>query len=617
VSDDGTLRIWDVTDRKLLRVISLCKEGLASVAISPNGRYVAAGSNDPYYAKRRLAGTSLEGTITAPDKSCVVYLCDLAGGNTTEIYHGYATAESLAFSADGRTLAVGTRYCEVSLIDLDGKLIGRNQCESRVASLEFLPRSRQLLVPNRISNKSKTFGVAQLWSDDLSTIEHVLWNTGNPGASSQITLARSSPDGEYIVGGQGYRANLALFHFPSQRMVGEAPRFRDRLMDVAFSPNGRLLAAAHRNGAVRILRLLGSDEAVSLEVASVFRAHDGNVSCVRFVTNETLVSCGDDVIRIWNTEDEATRSHDTPGESWDGPFPVPWSDARSGACKGICLSPDGSQILALCNGGIFGIETDTGDLVQHHAISGPHSAHWSRAGDRATFCFATRDIVDVVDAMGNTTLSIKQKATPRDAAFSPSGDRIAIIGDRELQLCSADDGLVLHRRSLESSGSHVAFSPSGKQLAYCGQFQDIAIVDPTSGKYLRKLEGGSDYYGLAFSTDDKLLAAAQNGGAIRIWDTDTGQLRSILVGHDNAVSDVAFSPNGRTLISASDDGTIRLWSVPYGRCYGTLYGDRIGCRISFSADGRHLAVAFAGHDGKPEIWLWHQSSGPVSNDSAN
>ena len=102
VGEDGTLRIWDVGTRRLVQTIPLCNEGLSSVAVSPDGRLVAAGSTDAYYARMRLAGTEQEGSITAADKSTVVYLCDLeADCRVSQAFQGCASVESLAFSPDG------------------------------------------------------------------------------------------------------------------------------------------------------------------------------------------------------------------------------------------------------------------------------------------------------------------------------------------------------------------------------------------------------------------------------------------------------------------------------------------------------------------------------------
>ena len=43
----------------------------------------------------------------------------------------------------------------------------------------------------------------------------------------------------------------------------------------------------------------------------------------------------------------------------------------------------------------------------------------------------------------------------------------------------------------------------------------------------------------------------------RVWDMESGQLRSTLEGHTEEVTSMALSPDGRTLVSGSLDKTIR------------------------------------------------------------
>ncbi|MFK0732363.1 MAG: WD40 repeat domain-containing protein, partial [Gloeotrichia echinulata HAB0833] len=48
----------------------------------------------------------------------------------------------------------------------------------------------------------------------------------------------------------------------------------------------------------------------------------------------------------------------------------------------------------------------------------------------------------------------------------------------------------------------------------------------------------------------------------RIWNLQTGELKSTLTGHSSLVLSVAISPDGQTLVSGSRDGTIKIWRMP-------------------------------------------------------
>jgi WD40 repeat protein len=537
-------------------------------------------------------------------------LCDLnVDGRVTEVFRGNATVESIVFSPDGKHLALGTRYHEVCLVALDGEVVKRIPSKAKLDSLEFMPRNSLLLVPNRISTETGETRYVQFWSSDLSKVNGTVFYPSEQ--ESEISVARSSPCENYLVAGDHVRNDLFLFHLPSQRVVADVPAFRDNLMDLTYSPDGESLAAGYRNGAVQLLKVKAGGDTASVRSAGVYRAHAGEVMCTRFLSTKSLATCGSDgLIRIWNTSSDETRKPNSTGELWDGPRVVPWKRRLpTGVGTGIRLSPDGSQFLYLATSGIRGIDARTGSVIQSHAVPSSGSSEWSPAGDRIALCYKTGNArFEVSDRTGEAIMTVPRDVPPRAAAFSPLGDRIAIVDDRALQICSAHDGSELVRRPLNGPGSSIAFSHDGTQLACGGRFAGVQMLEPQSATVLRELAGGWDTNDLAFSPDDSLLAAAHGDDVIRLWETRTGHLQAELVGHESSVRDIAFSPDGRTLISASTDGTIRLWSVEYGRSFGTLYANRAECHISLSADGHHFAISYRDEHDAPRVLLWDHRS---------
>jgi WD40 repeat protein len=87
---------------------------------------------------------------------------------------------------------------------------------------------------------------------------------------------------------------------------------------------------------------------------------------------------------------------------------------------------------------------------------------------------------------------------------------------------------------------------------------------------------------LAWSSDDELLAAARNDGAIEIWNTSEQRLSSMLKGHTLAVTGCSFSPEGYLLRTTSWDASSRIWDAAMGK--ELVSTERR--LIDFTSDGR-------------------------------
>jgi WD40 repeat protein len=114
---------------------------------------------------------------------------------------------------------------------------------------------------------------------------------------------------------------------------------------------------------------------------------------------------------------------------------------------------------------------------------------------------------------------------------------------------------------------------------------------------------GSSVQAVAYAPDGRLVASGDDGGAVRLWDAETGQpAGGPLVGHEGPVRAVAFSPDGRRLASAGEDGTVRLWDATTGQAVGAPLTGHEGAvhAVAFSPEGQRLASG--GADGTVRLW---------------
>lgn len=153
--------------------------------------------------------------------------------------------------------------------------------------------------------------------------------------------------------------------------------------------------------------------------------------------------------------------------------------------------------------------------------------------------------------------------------------------------------------------SSLKFSPDGTLLAV-GGYQEVRLINPTTGQALATLSGHEDYVrSIAFSPDGNLIAAAggapQNNGEIKIWDVHSRRLVRTILGHKDCIYSVAWSPDGKLIASGSYDRSVKLWDATTGKELRNLQ-DHIDAvfGVAFSPDGKHLASA--SQDRTVKIW---------------
>jgi WD40 repeat protein len=137
------------------------------------------------------------------------------------------------------------------------------------------------------------------------------------------------------------------------------------------------------------------------------------------------------------------------------------------------------------------------------------------------------------------------------------------------------------------------FSPNNKTLAVAG-FWDyeskIGLFRVATGKEFSQLDAKKGKVtALAFSPDQRTLAAANDDNTITLWDTPTDKINVDLIAHKSKVMALAFAADGATLVSAGEDQTARVWDVAKGNEM-RQFPVGAGKRAFFSAGGRRLAV---------------------------
>lgn len=75
------------------------------------------------------------------------------------------------------------------------------------------------------------------------------------------------------------------------------------------------------------------------------------------------------------------------------------------------------------------------------------------------------------------------------------------------------------------------------------------------------LRDKTEVNGVAFSPDGERLASAGGDGAVKIWNSRTGDVVQSFKAHADSVVSVAFHPDGRHLASSGTDRQAKVWDL--------------------------------------------------------
>ena len=558
-SQDGTIKFWEMRSGKEIHTLSFHTDGVLDVAFSGDGKWFASASRD---------------------KTAVLWRAD-----TREVKGVFKHDKGIfkvVFSPNNRFLATASEDETAKLWDIESGKIVRIFTEhtDAVNSLGFSPDGL------RLATASKD-GTVKIW--DVQSGEIVDKLVEHDGEVIDIAF---SPNGEFLVTAGLDYTKLWNNRVPREFLTNLSGH-SSWVESVAFSKDSKFLATGSEDGTARVTEF--TELAITAKTITL-AGHSSRVYRVAFSPDNKVLAtaCRDGEIKIW---DLSPLSHEV--------LTIPAH--KEGATAAI-FSPDGTKIISTSlDKSIKKWDFRSGELL------GSFVGHLDAVMD-AEF---THD--------GNILASagFDKKVLIWDANNCSLQSSLPVFDDRAIDIAYSLDGRLLATASLDGFARvwdtttqvqvcefkhpkpvySVAFRPpDGKIIATAGEDRVIRIWDVDSAQELQSIRGHiGGIRGVVYSNDGSRLATCSYDKTAKIIDASNGEVLHTLLGHSDSILDITFSPDDKYVATASDDRTIKIWMVETGEELLTLSGNNDRVRgVMFSPDGRYLVSA--GQDGTLRVY---------------
>ena len=587
------------------------------ITLSPDGKVLAAASNDEYRKKITLYNTenkeviqefkliaNIYGLQFTPDGKYLAIgedtgeaeLIDISDGKSVMSYKNHTDRITcLAVSNDGKHLITGSTDMSAVIWDIEtGEPIKKLFHTQPVISVTFSPDGRFAYTTdqNRMAYKWDALSGSMIGS--IYTYNYIFDITASPDGKKFATATEGkieiwdasnyhllktlfqpefvyavkfSPDGKYLVTG-GADHTARLWDIESGKAVKSFVGHTDDITSIVYSPDGSYIYTGSVDGmAHKWNAIVGSNP-------WVLRGHISRVSDVAFSPDgKTLITGSWDedlknVFKVWNLNTGSIKTS-LVGHLW--------------VSSSISFSADGKYVLTSSGDSTVKIW----DAENYKVLQTIEAAEEGKWVNQAVFSQDGKYIFVATDAdatywdwkakeklatFEGISISTRDVTSTRSVALSPDGNLAAVgLWNGNVIIYNIKDhtergfitGYDYPKESDYNNVESLQFTSDSKYILFSSINGNVALYDIEAKKEVQVFEHDQKIYAAAISPNGKYVATGGSDRIVRIWDVETGKLAQTLIGHTDAIYGLAFSADGKFLASGSADSTARIWFVNY------------------------------------------------------
>ena len=591
------------------------RKGVTSLALTPDGHWLASGSKDrsiklwegaTHTFIRNFHGHQgrISAMAIAPDGTLLVSaswdrtlrVWDLHSGECLRILKGHEDKLSaMAISPDGKFAISGSWDCTLRIWNLKNGICVRTLKghQERIDTLAITADGQKIV-------SGSEDGTRRVWEFATGKCLHNFKGKWYAKflESFEATVLALTPDGQFALSG-GWDRALHFWNLNSSELLWTSRRHEEPVTALAMAPDGEHAVSGSADRTVRIWDLsTGGD-------VKIFRGHQDKVTAVTVTPDgEQIISGSDDAtLRGWNAE---------TGECL---WAIEGFQGHHKAIDALAVLPDGNTVIT----GGQDSQIQHWDLADRKILRS-FSAH-SRG---VTALLPSSEGQFLLSAGSDKHIHLWELNTgERLRSFNGhkrSVTSLAVIPDAPSFISGSSDGTlriwnVNSAKCLQLLEGHqrtvTAVAVLSKDMAISGSDDGtMRFWNLNTAESLKVIPVPANITTLIGIPEETSILAGHADGSIQLWKIDdfkagrpskTGQLLREFRGHTQSVTSLALSPDKKHFVSAGQGGSLRYWELDTGRCLRTFTIRKGHCRaLAVSPDGQ-IALS-GGDDGVLRLW---------------